>query len=465
MIETIDKGRILIGVALLVSAGIGNSPPAAAGTTTPLQFTVLPGVVTHIAAQDSPNSDCGLAAANSSPSMLSIATDAQGLARFDVIQGQGSAAWTLECKGTDGATRAHGFTVTASTTEPAFVAPPTTVIGTPRPALAGDPTKPTMRQLMDAGYPPRPDPTSSPKEYARWLADVSTPTTRVGDIGRPGPLSHVVGSEGHPIWAGYAIDDTYGPPYGDSNIPFVSVQAEWYVPVLDGYAEPAFSNSQGLSVWPGLGADRAYDMNNVLQVVQAGSQSFIQCPTSPYSCVYSYESWWQWYSPNMLDECPLAGTTKAGDELYVVVFTYSNSTGNYDASSSAMACFYVSDETQTWYFDTCYPPGDSVCGHTATLPSTYPGGSSIEWIAERAPQIRPLPEFDEINMFNISGMQYNFGLGEQETVNVGSYGVFPITMYNDSPPLITGVGATGDTLAGVFGDTSTNFYIYYENYE
>lgn len=122
---------------------------------------------------------------------------------------------------------------------------------------------------------------------------MSTPTTLVQDIGRPGSLSH---SEDNPIWAGFVIDDVFCPPFNNSNDPFVEAQAEWYVPVLDGYAEPAFSQPQGLSVWPGLSGDAVN--NNPSQVVQNGTQSVIQCPSSPYSCSYSYKSWWQWFSTN-----------------------------------------------------------------------------------------------------------------------------------------------------------------------
>jgi hypothetical protein len=393
--------------------------------------------------------------------MLTIATDTQGFARFDVSQREGSETWTLECKGTDGAIRSQTFVVAASTTAPAFVAPPITIIGTLRPPLSGDPTKATMQQLIDGGYPPRPDAVASPKSYARWLADVSTPTTLVQDIGRPGPLSH---SEDNPIWAGFVIDDEFGPPFNNSGIPFVEAQAEWYVPVLDGYAEPAFSQTQGLSVWPGLSGDAVN--GNPSQIVQAGTQSDIVCPSSPYSCGYSYKSWWQWFSSNMLYECPISSTTQAGDDVFAEVYTLLN--GAYDSSTSAGACFYVKDKTQNWTFNQCYASGQSVCGNQYRIPS-YTGGSSIEWIAERSPQNQPLPEFDDINLFNVFGVQKNFGLNEKNYVNDESFGAGYSYMINSAmqngKSYITGSSVTNDIMAVSWTDTASDFYIGYQIYE
>jgi hypothetical protein len=124
-------GRIVVG-AIAVATGLGTGGSAVAGQA-PIQFTVRPGVENPVAVQDLPNSRCGTAAENSSPSVLNILTDSQGFARFGVIQGTGSATWTLECESFGGSTRFQTFVVTASSSEPAYVAPPVKVPGTVRP--------------------------------------------------------------------------------------------------------------------------------------------------------------------------------------------------------------------------------------------------------------------------------------------------------------------------------------------
>jgi len=56
-----------------------------------------------------------------------------------------------------------------------------------RPGLTGDPTALSNSQLLEQGYPPRPDPQADPSQYSRWLDAISRPVT----VFQPVPITHI----------------------------------------------------------------------------------------------------------------------------------------------------------------------------------------------------------------------------------------------------------------------------------
>lgn len=76
-----------------------------------------------------------------------------------------------------------------------------------RPALTGDLSAPSQDELLQQGYPPRPDPATSPQEYAAWVAHVSNPATRFMPVSVTGLGVHGTGPYTYPVgcapWTGF----------------------------------------------------------------------------------------------------------------------------------------------------------------------------------------------------------------------------------------------------------------------
>jgi hypothetical protein len=187
------------------------------------------------------------------------------------------------------------------------------------------------------------------------------------------------------------------------------------VPSVSTDGQSVFANTKSsISVWPGLGGDRITS-----QLFQAGSESDVVCGTDPNSCTTSYYPWWQWYSSAMPYECVIQnGPISVGDQIYALVETVKN--GAYDSSTSANVCYYVSayDPPTNTSWSTgvvCFSPGQTnVCpgsGQNITLPSSYPGGASIEWILENSQQHIPLLLFGDVPMSDTWGIQMSNGVG------------------------------------------------------
>src|SRR5262249_40525313 len=111
--------------------------------------------------------------------------------------------------------------------------------GVIRPALVGDPMLLSESELLQRGYPPRPDQEKAPEAYAAWLRAVSRPSVQVTPkvilradrFHGPAKIANEpnITNDAFNNWCGYA-NETNG--LGADNSPFNWVMGEWIVPAV-----------------------------------------------------------------------------------------------------------------------------------------------------------------------------------------------------------------------------------------
>lgn len=197
----------------------------------------------------------------------------------------------------------------------------------PIPPANFDPVAASDDQLTFFGFPPRPDASKNPQEYAFWKMVVTLPVKRVQVQLRLTKIKHgpardffiseqraTPGTQGQTStnWSGYAIND--------SNNPFKEaktyIYGAWVVP----FPTQAVGTCNGTwdysSPWVG------FDGNDVLQ---AGMDIDAYCSNG--STGQTYAAWYEWYPAGSvyLSNFPIT----AGDVVYVYVWPTSTTVGNY----------------------------------------------------------------------------------------------------------------------------------------
>jgi hypothetical protein len=164
-------------------------------------------------------------------------------------------------------------------------------LGTPRPALAGDPTTIPQEELLSMGYPPRPDPVKEPHHYDLWLRLASLPVTiirpKLPPQTRHEPFRTVMNRDS---WAGYSVGSTFACDIYFSCSFFTSIFADWWVPRV---WTPSTGTEGITGVWVGLDGAKSHD------ILQTGTASEADQHCIWFICwgVTSYWSWTEWY-PN-----------------------------------------------------------------------------------------------------------------------------------------------------------------------
>jgi Peptidase A4 family len=166
----------------------------------------------------------------------------------------------------------------------------------PRPPRGFDPVRASHSELLEYGYPRRPDADSQPAAYAIWRRATSPSITRVEPVfgvypGWPGEPGGLIGSGGGagsptatlPNWAGSVA-------HADDRYPFDTVTGQWTVPYV--YPVPGSSADVFLcDSW--VGFDAATPDPNPQQLIQAGTTTQYDGDDGARQTF----AWWEW-QPN-----------------------------------------------------------------------------------------------------------------------------------------------------------------------
>jgi hypothetical protein len=238
-----------------------------------------------------------------------------------------------------------------------------------RPPLTGDPSTLTPSQLLQQGYPPRPDPTKDPAFYAKWLHDVAQEGIEVPSTSLPNPMrSHqtygleIKGAQQGPPRQGGATQDLYeysgvwsgavvtGDPQG-----YYLTAGSWIVPSIRGW-EDYFLDAA--SFWVGLDG---YMLNDLMQT---GTEQVTY--SVPGILTISYYDGWAEYVPDQEQVQP----------NFPVIPGYRIDAYVVDASGDSAVCNMFE-----------YDPSGNLFAHAWTnLPrpsGTTFYGATAEWITER----------------------------------------------------------------------------------
>ncbi|HUJ28489.1 MAG TPA: G1 family glutamic endopeptidase [Myxococcales bacterium] len=229
-------------------------------------------------------------------------------------------------------------------------------------APARDPAALSEAEIHAAGYPPRPDAASAPKQYANWIKLVNSGATvitphAVKDPSRVhGPVtSNANGSSTN--WSGYVISTPgSAPQYGE-------IFGAWRVPQV--YSPGGFWSSTYSSFWVGI------DGWGTPDVVQAGTDE--NAYNYFWVAFHSYGAWTEWYPYSSVSISNFS--VNPGDNIYCWVWV-DTSAGAW-APNGNVGWFYVWNTTQnvaSGYLSTVAPSGTVFNGHQA------------EWVMER-PQV------------------------------------------------------------------------------
>jgi hypothetical protein len=200
----------------------------------------------------------------------------------------------------------------------------------PIPPTHFDPVAASDEELAFFGFPPRPDASNNPQEYAEWKKVVTLPVRRIQAQMRLTNIKHgpardvsvlqqpvTPGVQGATStnWGGYAIDDPKN-PFKQTKTYIYGV---WVVP----FPTQAVGTCNGTwnysSPWVGFDGWGSGD------VLQAGMDIDAYCSGSTKSQYYA--AWYEWYPAGSVyfGNFPVA----AGDVIYVYVWPTSTTVGNY----------------------------------------------------------------------------------------------------------------------------------------
>jgi hypothetical protein len=264
-----------------LAASVSISSSAAA-----LKF-IRPSGITSLTVRTLPNADCTLVKSGDLPeSGLEFGSDELGQVHFYAHPAGAalhSASLALNCTAADGTVSAQqvDVSVDASATDDPLLQP-----GKPRPPLAGDPMSYSQSELVQRGYPPRPDPSQSPGTYQKWLAKVSRQAMMVGP-GVPLRRKHVFNAQYSSHWSGCATTQT---------LTFEAVEGSWVVPTVTGtrgQSPCAVGNVSESSFWVGVDG-----WLNTEALIQTGTSQYVYFyPESGSTCSsggYMFSDYYAW---------------------------------------------------------------------------------------------------------------------------------------------------------------------------
>jgi hypothetical protein len=237
-------------------------------------------------------------------------------------------------------------------------------VSAPVPPRGFDPVAASDEELAFFGFPPRPDASKNPHDYANWKSAVTLPSRRIDaqmqltrimhgparDVSvleqpsTPGPTGGTSTN-----WGGYSIVD--------GNNPFNQAKTYVYGIFVVPFPTQAVNTCNG--TWdyssPWVGFDGTGSSGDVLQ---AGMDIDAYCSGSTTS--QTYAAWYEWFPAGSvyLKNFPIT----AGDVIYVYVWPSSSTKGNY----------YIANVTQNFSSGGSFnaPSGTSLVGN------------SVEWIDE-----------------------------------------------------------------------------------
>lgn len=389
-----------------------------------VERALLPEVETLVTVQAAPNAVCFLGHEQAAGQRLQLDADEQGLVRFHARPPKNGQAieLELECAAEDGATTHHKIALRADVRGASAPAPAPSAHGTLRPALAGDPMALSNRELLAHGYPPRPDPASSPARYARWHRRVSRPFTQVSPtkivhpgvtFSRPQPRLHTQ-AQMRPALPPQLFSPTlplpppFARPMFNANwntwsgayltrpaSQFFWIEADWSVPGVFNLPDaPPYSAA---AEWIGLD-------NSGTDLYQSGTNS--ECW---FFFGWTFTNYWMWietlpFAPWGLPNFPLS----PGNSVSVDIFAADQygMTWFKDGANGGL----TPADNSVWFMIYNNTKGLSYWGTLPTAPSSAGGlrssgftGSTAEFIIERPTDLgsgSPYP----LASFGIAGM-------------------------------------------------------------
>jgi Peptidase A4 family len=375
--KTLVRTKMLVLAVSMIGVNYANAQTTL--TAERIRHTVMPGSATAIHIQTMANAVCALHPedANAGEQSLKVFADDEGVVRFQVRPASASdktARFVAECE-VNGKVMAHHIELrAASDPSPGFPAVPTfqpnpaRPKGVVRPALEGDPMLLSDSELLQRGYPYRPDPKKAPEAYAGWLAAVSRPSIGIAAklVARPdrfhGPARIIPQNN----WCGFAL--------AGGSYPFNWVMGEWVVPTV--FPEPAQgflgNTATYSSLWIGLDGDGSGD------VVQDGTEQETHLYFGGAWTVQSDYAWYEWYPT--AEQAIANFPVKANDFIFSEVAVV-NANGLRDANGNT-GWFYLDNLTNGQFTVITTP----MPGNTAFF------GSSADWIMERPTVNGMLPD-------------------------------------------------------------------------
>jgi len=372
-----------------VLAATGPSLPTPdAGTTVVAAPTGSTASPFAVALEMQPSTRCSIfpeGSANDPAHNATVFADGNGELRFFTPPSDWGTRITLQCDLTGTSQQAILVDLNDNSTfvaksradlEPQF-------IGT-RPALTGDLSSIPLPDLIQQGYPPRPDPANSPDRYAIWAERVATPMR----IFEPVPIALLSTSFGGAYdgtysgnWAGIVQSSSgFNTSVDPANAVFGTFYDMYFADtLLPANAGCASGDSCVTAIWAGIGG---YNTNGIFggtfhpDLIQSGFalQSGINLP-SPGAGTFLFTE----FAPGTgagtpsLFLPPSGDTTATFDEFGLWGWTASSASGCALSTTATVACFSFDDYTQSWGFgaNAQNPPGDN-----AWVPST------VDYVAE-----------------------------------------------------------------------------------
>ena len=241
------------------------------------------------------------------------------------------------------------------------------------PPAGFDPIKASDEELADWGFPPRPDQTLFPEEYANWVRVRTALKTRIiphlvqtniahGPLQSAGdPETPENGSLKSLNWSGY-VDVNDAKKYGSSS--FTDVATTIVVPL----ARQAFTVCDG--TWDYAWSTVAIDGYKTTEIAQAGVEFDAFCSGSSTSAYYS--PFYEWYPSGQVRVTNLP--ILPGEDFFMSVHVESATSINVEIGNLTQGIFFGVDVTA--------PAGTKAVGNSAEWITERPGGSTSEIVLD-----------------------------------------------------------------------------------
>jgi hypothetical protein len=449
-IFTTTSRRLALAALLVCGLAFSTSAQEAGRYKTAVEkgLTVVPNVPTPIVLKTMPDAACDLHVeyAGQPDHQLRIYANGDGYVKIHVTakqQSEDGIHAQLDCRVNGKAVR-YPLHLRASSSPTAAMPAPRTVMPAPKgskvmPALSQQEAQQLSdEELIDRGFPPRPDASTSPDAYAKWVDLVSQPITMVTphlvartEIAPSAPAQGIPQQQGIQYgatssnWSGYVDFGSYRG--------FTAVYGQWNVPTI----VACESNTTTYSgFWVGL------DGYSTSDLVQDGTSQ----TCTDFGGIFNFLSYsaWEEVVPNQPYSQNVSISPNPGDSFWAEAWV-GDAYHNYNPNGG-YAWFNMWDTTQRQGVLVSVPLG-----------STKFNGNTAEWIMER-PTVGG--QQAQLSDYLIAPMTYPEVMSSSfNWYYYNNFSNMPISMYNgylsgnDNNLLSTAIG---------LGPTLINFF--WENY-
>jgi hypothetical protein len=363
-------------LALVAALGVivGSAHAAGAGPQSPAQFepaSISVPVGNKCVLHPEGNADPAQS--------LTLDADEDGVARFEALratQPNSVERLALDCIDANGDAQTYAVDLkSAETFAPRPFEPAQTHL-TLRPALSGDPKSYTQQELLRGGYGLRPNPSSNPDSYQRWLAAVSEPAYQLpsaagrseaeGSSQPAAPIaltgkSQVVKVTPSTYWIGALISGSYKVgPTADQTYSYVQNEATFNIPAV--YYKGGTGPTH-MSIWNGL--DNVFQAIVFLDVTTNTAKFHIH-----HQFIFDNEHGGWTKGSDEGGTAPLF-TPRSGDTVFAEEW-YCDAQGNLNLAGGH-ACTWMIDRTQHVQWE-CDQADSTACESYTLAPKTQGNG-------------------------------------------------------------------------------------------